>query len=208
MSTPVNLPFFDINGDLASFLESTYGIIYIIDTNLILQYYQDNTFRTKDNAFDPKIGTNILDLMEGEEVKEYYQKIYHNLFTRKLPNFRAISHCDTPEMVRKDLIVMTPIDDENESVIGIIHQSIAIEEFSRPKISLLEPYELSESRPFIQICSRCARVNYQDHWISSQEYYRRGGKENVNLSHGFCDDCIDDTISEYEEFKESVRENK
>lgn len=56
--------------------------------------------------------------------------------------------------------------------------------------------------PILPVCSSCSRVRdgADAPWETQEAYVRRGGRVEVRLSHGFCEECFE---SAYQDFNEA-----
>ena len=85
---------------------------------------------------------------------------------------------------------------------GFMFQSCLLNEAPRPSLPIFD-FKAMELRrhqgevlPLISMCSYCQRVRDPgteradvEDWIVGEEYYRRGGSSEVQISHGICPDC-------------------
>jgi hypothetical protein len=91
---------------------------------------------------------------------------------------------------------------DGRGVVGILCQSLTISETLRPPMNLFDLAAMMRAhaqlmaKPMITLCSYCADVAWPPGaadaartWISAEDYYRRGGTEDVVVSHGVCPDC-------------------
>ena len=83
---------------------------------------------------------------------------------------------------------------------ALLYQSIIVSELPRPPLPLFAFDLLADPATpadrIVSLCSFCQMVAWpvgarmaQEEWIEAAEYYRRGGKSGVAVSHGICDVC-------------------
>lgn len=191
-------------------LNSLEGIIYVIDHEFLLQFVGGSgwsAFANENGASELADGTAIVgrslfDFVTGADV----QALYRDLVTRILaqPQGPAVFEyrCDAPTIKRRNRLSISPVVENGESK-GLLFQSLVLETETRPPINIYDPetalVRLREklTKPFVYVCSFCLDIAWNSaetsdrEWISAEEYYRRGGTEDVVVSHSVCPDCAD-----------------
>lgn len=195
-------------------LESLYGISYLIDKEgSIIDYSEKswNEFAISNDCEDISkkeniIGKNIYDFIADLETKESYRKINKVLFEGKRDNAHFYYRCDAPEYRRDMKMCITPIKIDGE-VRYILYQSILLSETMRPPMNIFRNKNISEidESSFITICSYCKNIKKSSDsdgkenfkWVTPEEYYQSGGRENVMLSHGICPTCYQNIVLKF-----------
>jgi len=191
---------------LQQFLNSLPGIVYIIDPNEKIQYYTRsrwNEFAQNNDAPDMAAEENILghslfDFIDGEEVRESYRDFQHMLWTGRRNLIPLTYRCDAPSIRREMYMEMSKcaFGDDLE---GILYRSVPVHTQQRPALEFLSKERqnaLLPDAPIVTICSYCLDLRDKDtgEWIRPEEYYRRGGEQDVALSHGICTECMETKI--------------
>ena len=182
------------------------GINYIIDRDhRIVIYTQEKwddfaSLNSGNDLLKPALikSRSILDNFAGQKVKEYYRKIYDSIFDGKRSEITIQAKCDAPEVLRDNVIYLTPVyrdSEKKDEVIGILHQSLILKVEARQRSAdlLKREREIGKNARFLEICSICKFIHYQtediEEWISTENYYQLGGTDDMKLDQSICDDC-------------------
>ena len=183
------------------------GICYTTDLAGVIQavgfpnwdkFSRDNS--APDLAASSVIGRNILDFVNGDEVKQQLAKFMDEIASGKRARWIVPYRCDSPDRTRKMRLSITAIQDDGKTTDGLLFQSILLAEAGRPAIGLFD-FEArqqmwaNESLPILAMCSYCQMVKDADHskdeWVAAEAYYAMGGTSEVRLSHGICPPCLE-----------------
>ena len=152
------------------------------------------------------LGRNLFDFIEGEQVRNQYRKVLARI--SEDPNWSWVLpyRCDSPERERAMCQSIRPIFSGDRCTGFIFH---SFEQYSRPRppIDLYNFKAIAKSvrddptLPVISMCSWCQRVQCAaisgDHWLKAEDYYAAGGRSNVRLTHGICEQCLETTIDPF-----------
>lgn len=194
-------------------LENLYGIAYLIDRGGYLVDYSEknwNDFAISNNSYDVAkreniIGKEIYSFISDTETKETYKKMNELIFRGQRGNIHFYYRCDAPEYRRDMKMCITPVRIDGE-VKYALYQSILLSETMRPPMNIFRNKSVSEREgtSFITICSYCKNIKKvcnddekTSKWITPEEYYKNGGKENVMLSHGICTFCYENIVLKF-----------
>lgn len=135
-------------------------------------------------------GLNTLSSCSDPETARAYQSIYCALQSGRLDSYSFGLRCDTPRLRRQLRMSLSRLVLDGEPV-GILHQCITVAETERPPIGLLENPLGRPGHPFLRMCSYCLKVldEAESAWIEAEDYYRRGGDSDVQITHGICPSC-------------------
>lgn len=193
--------------DTESLLDAIDGIAYLADPKGMIvavgatawnQFAQDNGAPHLAKP-DGVIGRRLHDFIQGDDVVAFYDRCLSAL---RRGDRRSVSfgfRCDAPRFRREMSMTISPLTRDGE-VRGFLHQSQIVDERQRPPINLFDMAALERhlaadrNLPFVRICSFChdvkeTRDGEAHEWQSAEEYYRRGGTGQVQLSHGICPRC-------------------
>lgn len=149
---------------------------------------------------DNVIGVALLDVVQGDDVRDAYGRLMGELLEGRLDGFGFSFRCDAPDLLRKMRMAITPVSVQGE-VTGILFQSIVLHSEMRPPLDIFRFRDLAAvfgstaDQPIVTLCSYCQKVRAptdngrSGQWISVEDYYRRGGSSEVQISHGMCQDC-------------------
>lgn len=150
---------------------------------------------------DAVIGENLFDFIRGEQVRDQIKKILNRI--SQDPNWSWVLpfRCDAPDRERSIRQSLRPVFTEHVCTGFRFH---SYERFSkqRPPLGIYDFKRLhrlareNHSLPVVAMCSWCQRVQYSpvggEVWISAEDYYAGGGRSEVRLSHGICEECHED----------------
>ena len=179
----------------APLLEALEGVAYVTDFqgNFLACGTRRWTRFGTDNGAPGLIawqGLNSLSSCSDMETADAYRLIYAALERGKLDTYSFGFRCDTPRLKRELRMSLTALTLEGARM-GVIHHCIALSESERPLVAILQnPLARTvQDRPLIRMCSYCLRICDTPAWIEAEEYYQRGGRSEVDISHGICPDC-------------------
>ncbi len=189
-----------------SHLDAMDSLAFETDRNGIIRSITENNWNvfSKENgapelSAESVIGHNLFDFIEGTQVRNYLKQIIERI--AQDPNWTWVLpfRCDAPDRKRTICQSLRPIFSENVCT-GFIFQSVEQHSQHRPPIGLYDFKKLKRlakdnSRlPIVMMCSWCQRVQYPpvggDDWISAEDYYAAGGRSEVRISHGICEECF------------------
>ncbi len=196
------------------FLQAMFGVVYAVDDDgMIIDYGRNNWNNFADENNCPELcdkssflGKSILDFVSGEDTKASYEGFMEALLSGRRDWISFPFSCDAPEVHRDMLMAITPLtrDDVRN---GVLFQSIVLESTHRAPVSLFNfKSHASASRdninhPFMGMCSYCQNVRFpagsneeNGVWIHPNEYYQRGGTQDVQISHGICPNCYESKV--------------
>ncbi|MBV9825972.1 MAG: hypothetical protein JO001_09875 [Alphaproteobacteria bacterium] len=187
---------------LGDLLDCVEGVCYAVDRSYRLvatgstrwdEFARSNGAKQLTSA--AVLGTNIIDMVQDEDVRDIYRRHFHSVIATARP-VALSSRCDSPGVKRELRLSMTPLHIAG-LVYGILVQAVTVSETVRPPIDLFDAQKLAalfenESvLPIITLCSFCQRIKalHRAEWQEAEEYYRAGGTSKVRISHGLCGDC-------------------
>ncbi len=193
-----------------SHLDALDGVVFETDRDGTFQAIGENNW----NAFaaqngapelkaDTIIGRNLFEFIDGPDVrasiKQILDKISHD------PNWAWVLpfRCDAPEYHRNICQSLRPVF-TGRICTGFIFHSFHQFSRQRPPIGLYDFKRLRHlakengDLPVVAMCSWCQRVQYNpiggSDWMIAEDYYSRGGRSEVQLSHVICEDCLETTL--------------
>lgn len=187
-------------------LDAFEGIAYVVDLNDTVVAIGRRAWShaaTKNGIFgdlpaEEIIGRNLFDFIEGAEVQETYRRFNRALLAEPDKKIVFPYRCDTPNE-RQDLRMCISALKVDGSVWGFLYVSTPVAIHRRPAVNLVDFTALMRwansqtALPIISACSLCMKFAGPDQpreWVEATEYYRRGGTEQVRISHGICDNCM------------------
>jgi hypothetical protein len=183
-------------------LEALDGIWYVVDRDLTIQRVSRDNWNASvvrcslPEGFkaDRIIGRNILDFISGDQTKSVYRALCDRVFSGQQEKISFVYNCDTPEL-RRDIRMTIQPWRRGAAIIGVVFHNVEVATVQRPSVDLLLN-NVSEDGTLdaLLICSFCKNVRHPINrdfstWMTAEDYYRRGGKSDVLLSHGICDRC-------------------
>lgn len=187
------------------------GIVYVVDLNGVIRLVGERSWTAfalangGDDIADPReiIGANLLSFVSGEQVRECYEQHFADLRDyENAPRSSFPFRCDAPDARREMRMAISPVVFDGRHR-GFLFQSILWHEAPRPPMGLFDFTNLTELKEalgvdssIIVMCSFCQKVRWpsdnaehEKEWIDAEEYYSRGGNEQVGISHGMCPPC-------------------
>lgn len=152
------------------------------------------------------INRDLFDFISGKQVREQLGQILEQI--SQDPNWCWVLpyRCDSPEHERAMCQSIRPFFDD-VACTGFIFQSIEQHSRQRPPVHLFSFKTLRQladedpALPVVNMCSWCQRVQYapisEGSWIKAEDYYAAGGRTNVRLSHGICEECLEATANPF-----------
>ena len=153
-------------------------------------------------AWEEVVGRHIQDFFTAGEVRDTYRHVFERVLKAERGELRIDYHCDAPDVERLMRLAVTRVNGGPDA--GLLYQSILLDARQRPPIGLFGvPVRPLGEGDLLTICSICAHVAWPKgattearEWIAPHEYYRRGGEEVTELSHGFCETCLERLLAE------------
>lgn len=200
-----------LSDSVQAIIDAMDGIAFLVDeTGEILGVGRRNwrRFAEGNNGFDIAdpdaiIGRPILDYVGGLDVRGSISALIAEASGPDRPEPIVFSYrCDSPEtrrLMRMAITALPFVEDRQ----AILFQSTILDEQARPPVPLLEAHRLSarldlgDGGASVLMCSYChavkweARTDGSETWVAPEDYYRRGGRSDVGVSHGICPECID-----------------
>ena len=146
------------------------------------------------------LGTQIWSFIHGPETQAFYRKCLNRLDCRERRAVSFTYRCDSPTFRREMRMSISSICRDG-GLIGYLFHSQLMAETERPRITLMDrdallrSYRAQAGLPTLQVCSLCLKVVMESaeggFWCEAEEYYRRGGTDEVRLSHGLCPVCAE-----------------
>jgi hypothetical protein len=186
---------------LADVLNAIDGIAYVVDSRyhiIAIGAARWDAFAEANGAPELAggaiLGRNLLDLIQGDEVRDLYRRLLELAVSSEAPVSIA-ARCDSPDIRRELRLTLSPLQQAG-SMRGILFQSLAVNERIRPPIDLYDFKAVMTAvkgrthLPIVTICSFCQLVSVDGTtWLEAEEYYRWGGSSDVRISHGVCPAC-------------------
>lgn len=192
--------------DAVRLLQALTGVAYIVDRSGIVIAVGGIDWLHLVDAGDAAglaperfVGRSLFDAMTSDAVRNVARRVHDRVLQRGVQRFDYPYRCDAPDSARYCQMTMTPIPGAS-GVAGVLYHSRIVEEQGRPAMGLFDPMAQlrDEARQLVVICSYCQKVAWpvgaaeaDRSWISADEYYRRGGSDDVRVSHGVCPACLD-----------------
>eukprot|EP01111_Echinosteliopsis_oligospora_P003009 TRINITY_DN14845_c0_g1_i1.p1 TRINITY_DN14845_c0_g1~~TRINITY_DN14845_c0_g1_i1.p1 ORF type:complete len:259 (+),score=29.04 TRINITY_DN14845_c0_g1_i1:100-876(+) len=176
------------------------GIIVFVNNPEWSRFATDNGAPALANPHNV-IGKSLFDFISGETQSSY--KKFHNMVVRGQRSCISFTfNCDGPHIHRQMRMTITAFEiapnDGSSHTVVMYHSSLLKACPIEAKFHIRGP---DAEGPLITVCSYCKKVNYpkppseEDDWVGSEEYYNRGGKDEVRVSHGICKVCFDSIYS-------------
>ena len=152
------------------------------------------------------VGRNLFEFIQGEQVQDQFRKVLDTISTD--PNWCWVLpyRCDSPGRERTMCQSLRPIFTDNVCT-GFIFHSVEQASRQRPPIELFNFKAIEkaaaedDSLPVVNMCSWCQRVQMDaiggSDWLKAEDYYAAGGRTDVRLSHGICEQCEKTTIDPF-----------
>ena len=192
-------------------LDAMEGIAYVVRPDgRILDYGRRRWDRfaseNKGEALlDPGIvlGRNLFDWIAGETVQRTYRQ-WMDAVLRAEANHPATFkyRCDAPAERRDLRMSISRI--ETEDAPALLFQSVLLDATARPPLNIYDFDALTRAAqerrglPIVAMCSVCQRLRWPPGvspadaagWVTAEQYYARGGRSEVAVSHTICTACL------------------
>lgn len=142
-------------------------------------------------------GLNVFNSIQDQDNRLIYKGFTKLILAGERHMITFEFRCDAPELGRR-LIMHISRAETDHGEPCVVFQSQLLEEVRGVSVPLLARQahgRLDPSWPVIKICSYCQHFSApqilgRNDWVSPAEYYDSGGIDEVNLSHGICDQCM------------------
>ncbi len=201
-------PSFDVPAK--AILDAVFGIAYAVDGDGVILGFSRGPFLPEERDAGPApwvadraIGTNIFSHINGDDVRDCYRKLHDAVWNGRFPAVGFEYRCDAPEIERNMHMSLSLIR-SGQAPLAILYQSIVLTEAPRVPLPLFAADLLTgrrEPRPGVQtvkLCSYCQKVALPVEpaggsleWIEAAEYYLRGGRSQISVSHSVCRNCFE-----------------
>lgn len=188
----------------ADWLNAMDGVAYLVASGgevLAVGERGWNAFRESAGQAQPEaeavIGRTLFSMMEDEAVRAAFASLHRRVASLAVPALAYEYRCDAPSCERFMKMALGAVISEGR-LVGVLYQSTLVASKDRvplPFLDVAASLRAEESRagvPLVRICQFCAKVAaeaWNGEWIEPATYYRRGGADDVRLSHGICPDC-------------------
>lgn len=191
-------------------LQAVSGVAYAVDRDGVILggpfMPQGDIPALRRRDHDLGVGRNLFEVVKGDAVRDGYLQLHRAVWTGITEAVGFNYRCDEPATERHMWMSLSRIAGDT-GTIAILYQSIIIRELSRPPLPLF-----AFERPatagtigadgMVTLCAYCQRVAWpqrtgpgEAEWIEAAEFYRRGGRTDVVVSHGLCEACIERVIA-------------
>jgi len=199
----MQLPF-----SVEALIQAIPGIAYAVDREGVILAFSRGPFLedvrlpgAAATGYRHAIGTSLFSIIRGEQVRRSYRLMHEAAWSGRSDAFGFSYRCDAPEVERNMFMSISRIA-EGSGTAAVLYQSIVISELPRPPLPLFAFEVLAERAPsadrIVTLCSYCQKVAWpvpgQAEWIEAVEFYRRGGRTDVVVSHGICDVCLEQIV--------------
>jgi hypothetical protein len=185
--------------DGVAYLTDAVGTIRMIGTPSWDRFASDNNASAL--TADAAIGTSLFAHIEGTDVAAACRRLHDQVCGGRPPTISYGYRCDAPGMERRMRMSISPVVGRRGSGM-VLYQSQMLLEMPRLPLGLLSMDRrgvLDRTKPHgdpVVICSFCHDVAWpigaheaDQTWIRIDDYYRRGGRSEVLVSHGICPGC-------------------
>ena len=193
-----------------SHFDAVDGLVFETDRSGTIRAVGENSWNSfaKENgapelSAEAVIGRNLFNYIQGEQVRDQIRQVLERISHD--PNWAWVLpfRCDSPDYHRNICQSLRPVF-EDHICTGFIFHSFYQYSWQRPPMRLYDFKRLrrlaEENRdlPNVTMCSWCQRVQSAQiadgNYISAENYYAKGGRSDVRLSHGICEDCLETTL--------------
>ena len=186
-------------------LDKSDSLTFETDRNGIIRSIGENNWNlfAKENGApelraDTVVGRSLFDFIEGTRLRNHIRSVMEQI--AQDPNWVWVLpfRCDTPDRKRVIRQSVKPVYWENQCT-GFLFQSVDQYSQQRPPLGIYDFQKLRNlgtmdcHLPIIAMCSWCQKVQRdagEDDWISAEDYYVSGGRSEVRISHGICNQCL------------------
>lgn len=188
-------------------LQAISGVAYVVDRDGIILGFSRGPFLPERGGlsspqhYDHAIGTSLFSIVQGDEVRNGYRVLHQAVCSGGGEALGFTYRCDAPDIERRMYMSLSRIAHASATT-AVLYQSIVISETPRPSMPLFAFEARGTGRSvaadrIVSLCSYCQRVAApvaeaaaEEEWIEAVEFYRRGGRSDVFVSHGICDACF------------------
>ena len=199
--------------DPQDMLDAMDGVAYVVDRDGVVVLRGGRATKLlPDDAKHPAVpivcGSPFYDSLDGEPVKEIYRRLLDMVWSRRKPGASFNYRSDLPGVERIMRMSLGLILNNGEPV-GVLCQTVLIREVARVPLPLLDTLSAPAGRRLraglqtVVLCAFCLDVGWPPdcgeapiEWISAPDYYRRGGRSDVTISHGVCVPCYDRVLND------------
>jgi hypothetical protein len=179
-------------------LDAMDGVAYLTDeagTVLACGEPAWGTFATANGARaltrDAMVGRNLFDAIEGAEVRAAWLKLHASVVTGYRTRIAFDYRCDAPDTERFMRMAVSTVRRRPRPL--VLYQSQLLNAVPRPWMGLFARpgFNPTAGRGFVVVCAYCHDVHATPDapWIPPVDYYRDGGSDDVDVSHGVCPRC-------------------
>ena len=194
-----------------SHLDALDGLVFETDRNGTIRAigaHNWNSFAVENDApeltSDAVIGRNLFSFVEGEQVRDQLKTILERISQDPNRAWVLPFRCDAPLRQRNVLQSLRPIF-SGHVCDGFVFHSFQQFSWQRPPMGLydfkrhIELAKQDPDLPVVTMCSWCQRVQFSPiggaNWITAEDYYSNGGRSEVRVTHGICEDCMETTLN-------------
>lgn len=205
----------DLGVDAQRLLEAIDGVAYLVDAEGIVRAIGTGAWDQFAEANDAAgltatsvTGRSLFAGMAGARVREICRRLHYDVCVARRPAISYEFRCDAPGVERRMQMSVRPVIGASGVVLAL-YQSQMLVEAPRLPLGLLSPERRVHSTvdasafPIVGLCSFCHAVAWpisaaeeDRNWIGIDDYYRRGGEKNVQVSHGICPACVARLVGE------------
>lgn len=192
----------------ANLLDAIDGHAYVVDGNGRILGFSRGPFIPENGGATPTpwdsglaVGTDIFSLVQDEATRQAYRTLHDSVWYGARPSIGFEYRCDGPEVERRMRMSLSLIR-VDATPLAVLYQSIIVSEAPRVPVPLFAA-ELLASRAtgytddqLVTLCSYCLDAAWptgagvvNPEWIKATDYYQRGGRSDVVVSHGICEAC-------------------
>jgi hypothetical protein len=188
-------------------LDAMDGVSYLVDAHgTILAAGQQGWQRfaeetdSRDLTVASVVGKSLFGCLDGGPVRKMYSDMHASVCSGRQSRIAFCYRCDGPSTKREMHMSISGVRDSGASL--ALFQSQVLAEGQRPRMGLFAYGRQAPASGLIRtpalVCSYCHAVAWPPganedicSWIEAEDYYRRGGPEDVMVSHGICPACFD-----------------
>jgi hypothetical protein len=184
-------------------LENLPGIGYVVAPEGVILAYGRRAWEAFARAngcpelADPArvLGRSIYDFVTGDNVRASLRDSIATALDAGGTSVTYEYRCDAPHERRRMRMTLSPLPDQGEPLAVLFHSEVLSRE-ARVPVQFLQAGTVRENHwPILTVCSYCNQVRFPagapaGDWLSAEDYRRRGGSDEVRLSHGICPPCF------------------
>jgi hypothetical protein len=187
---------------LSELLDALDGVAYVTDRDGVIVDVGPKNWTEAAAGYgwngpspEAMLGRSVFDAVTAGDVRSIYRQLHDFVVSGGRPRVTFTCRCDQADIVRRMRLSIGAVRSQ-DGVQGVLYHSQIIAQHERPPLGFLMPADAvhslrEDARPIISMCSFCHTVRVADtnEWVQPEEYYRRGGRSDVRLSHGVCPQC-------------------